>query len=105
MFTHYFATITKTGSLIVTTAKPLVFAALAGLPLAVFPAMARTNTPSSAESATESTRSTTAAMPPPGSPSGAYTATSQSEHLPMPTHADATGQTQGPIGGGASSGK
>lgn len=92
-----------------TTIKPLVFAALAGLPLAVFPAMAQTNTPTSTESATGSTPSTTATMAAPmavpGAPSGAYTATAPSEHLPMSNHEDATGQTQGPIGGGASSGK
>jgi hypothetical protein len=92
----------------VTKLKPVVFAVLAGLPLAVLPAMAQTNTPGPAQGVTESTQgvmestpSATATVP----SSGAYTATSQSEHLPMTNHEDATGQTQGPIGGGASSGK
>ena len=83
------------------TLKSLVFAVVAGLPLAVFPALAQNITPAPEQGTTESTQSTTVAVPPSGVYSSTTTQTGQSS---MTNHEDATGQVHGP-NGGVSSGK
>jgi hypothetical protein len=78
--------------------KPLLFAALAGLPLAVVPAMAQSTTSTTTTNGTTYSQSTQPGMAPsqPGTYKGAQT------NPPVPQHPGAAASGDG---GGAGSGK
>lgn len=77
--------------------KALTFAALAGLPLAIVPAMAQSNMTTTAQ--------TTQSAPELQVP-GTVNNTTTRPQIPNPTqHRDATGQTSGPASSGAAAGK
>jgi len=80
------------------TIKAMTFAVVAGLPLAIVPALAQ----NSATMTTPTTQAQTTGAP--GAPSTAYTQSPAGQNMPNSSASDSTGQTQGPIGGGASSG-
>ncbi len=83
------------------TIKPLMFALLAGLPLAAVPALAQTSS-----SVTTTTTPNTVAQDPANQavPGTTYSEQSSMERAPISTHHDATGQTVEPSAGSSSGG-
>jgi hypothetical protein len=99
VFTHYLLTISfNKGSSLVKTIKTLTFAAVAGLTLAVVPAMAQSTSSSTTTRSTDS--GTTMAVP------GTVNNNTSQLQVPNPTeHRDATGQTHGTSSSAAGGGK